>query len=317
MTDALQNDKLPEESGRGSADQFEGHRRYLTGLAYRMLGSITEAEDAVQDAYIRWHGTERTRIESPRAFLAKVVTRICLDQMKSARAKRETYVGPWLPEPVLDAETLGAETASDYATDLSVGLMLALERLSPLERAAFLLHDVFDVDFEEVARLLGRNQATCRQLAARGRAHVRESRPRFQVQPDKGSEILQAFMKAYRTGNVDSLASILTEDAVLYTDGGGKRRAALNPIVGRAKILALLKGVARKRAEPVVDLRPAIINGLPGCVATLANGDILTIALEIASEKIGMVYVVRNPDKLKHVSDRACLGVLGSGLPNA
>ena len=195
--------------------------------------------------------------------------------------------------------------------------MLALERLSPLERAAFLLHDVFDVEFEEVARLLGRNVATCRQLAARGRAHIRESRPRFQVQPDKGNKILQAFMTAYRTGNVDSLASILSEDAVLYTDGGGKRRAALNPIVGRARILALLAGLARKRAEPVVDLRPAMINGLPGCVATLANGDLLTIAIEIASDKIDMVYVVRNPDKLKHVFERARAGVFGSGLPDA
>ena len=303
MTDTLQKNKLPDESGRGPADQFEGHRRYLTGLAYRMLGSLAEAEDAVQEAYIRWHGTERGRIESPRAFLSKVVTRICLDQMKSARAKRETYIGPWLPEPVLDAEALDAETASDYATDLSVGLMLALERLSPLERAAFLLHDVFDVDFEEVARLLRRNEATCRQLAARGRAHVRESRPRFQVQPDKGSEILEAFMTAYRTGKVDSLASILTEDAVLYTDGGGKRRAALNPIIGRTKILALVAGLARKRADPVVDLRPAIINGLPGSVATLASGDLLTIALEIANDKIGAVYVVGNPDKLKHVGE--------------
>ncbi|MCG2641400.1 MULTISPECIES: sigma-70 family RNA polymerase sigma factor [Bradyrhizobium] len=317
MRDALQDHRLPAESGYRAADQFERHRRYLTGLAYRMLGSLTEAEDAVQEAYLRWHGTDKARVESPRAFLAKVVTRICLDQMKSARVKRETYVGPWLPEPVLDAESLAAETASDYATDLSVGLMLALERLSPLERAAFLLHDVFDVEFEEVARLLGRNVATCRQLAARARAHIRDSRPRFQVQPDKGNKILQAFMTAYRTGNVDGLASVLSEDAVLYTDGGGKRRAALNPIVGRARILALLAGLARKRAEPVVELRPAIINGLHGCVATLANGELFTIAIEIASDKIDMVYVVRNPDKLKHVFDQALAGGLGSGLSDA
>jgi RNA polymerase sigma-70 factor (ECF subfamily) len=317
MTDARQDHGLPEESGHGAAEPFERHRRYLTGLAYRMLGSVAEAEDAVQEAYLRWHGTDRARVESPRAFLAKVVSRICLDQMKSARTKRETYVGPWLPEPVLDAESLGAETANDYATDLPVGLMLALERLSPLERAAFLLHDVFDVEFEEVARLLGRNQAACRQLAARGRTHVRESRPRFPVQPDKGNEILQAFMTAYRTGNVDRLAGILSEDAVLYTDGGGKRKAALNPIVGRGRILALIEGLARKRVLPIVDLRPAIINGLPGCVAILANRELLTIALEIAGDEIAMVYIVRNPDKLKHVSDRARLGVPGSRRPDA
>lgn len=310
--------RKPCETGLTAADQFERHRCYLTGLAYRMLGSLVEAEDAVQEAYIRWHGAEKTNIESVRAFLAKIVVRICLDQMKSARAKRETYVGPWLPEPVLDAETLGAETSSEYATDLSVGLMLALERLSPLERAAFLLHDVFDVGFDEVAQLLERNETACRQLAARGRAHVRASRPRFQIQPDKGGKILQAFMSAYRTGNVQVLANILAEDAVLHTDGGGKRKAALNPIVGRARILALFTGVARKRREPLADLRSTTINGLPGCVATLAGGDIHTIALEIVSDEIRMVYVVRNPDKLKHVSEGAKRGYgIEQELPDA
>lgn len=296
---------LQADETTAAADQFERHRRYLTGLAYRMLGSLVEAEDAVQEAYIRWHGTDRTRIGSPRAFLAKVVARICLDQMKSARARRETYIGPWLPEPVLEAESLAADTASDYATDLSVGLMLALERLSPLERAAFLLHDVFDVGFDEVARLLGRNEAACRQLAARGRANVRQSRPRFQVQPGKSGEILQAFMDAYRTGNIDALAHILAEDAVLHTDGGGKRRAALKPIVGRARILALFAGLARKRPHRVAGLQAAIINGQPGCVVTLATGDMLTIALEIASGGVSALYVVQNPDKLRHVSERA------------
>lgn len=305
MTDTAQEGPIGgfRENGLGVADQFERHRRYLTGLAYRMLGSMVEAEDAVQEAYIRWHECEKGSIDSARAFLAKIVVRICLDQMKSAQATRETYVGSWLPEPVLNAETLGAETASEYAADLSVGLMLALERLSPLERAAFLLHDVFDVGFDEVAQLLERNEAACRQLAARGRTHVRRSRPRFPVDSDKGDEILQAFMEAYRTGNNDALANILAEDAVLHTDGGGKRRAALNPIVGRAKILALLAGVARKRREPLGDFRPATINGLPGCLATLARGDILTIALEIVFDRIRAIYVVRNPDKLKHVCE--------------
>jgi RNA polymerase sigma-70 factor, ECF subfamily len=305
MTDTLQKSthREPRETVLTAADEFERHRRYLTGLAYRMLGSVVEAEDAVQEAYIRWHEAEKTNIESARAFLAKIVVRICLDQMKSARAKRETYVGSWLPEPVLGAETLGAETASEYATDLSVGLMLALERLSPLERAAFLLHDVFDVGFDEVAHLLERSETACRQLAARGRAHVRRSRPRFQIQPEKSGIILEAFMNAYRTGDVEALANILAEDAVLHTDGGGKRKAALNPIVGRARILALFAGVARKRQQPVADLRPAMINGSPGCVATLAEGDIFTIALEVVSGEIRMIYVVRNPDKLKHVSE--------------
>jgi RNA polymerase sigma-70 factor, ECF subfamily len=160
-----------------SAASFEPHRSHLMGLAYRMLGSMADAEDSVQEAYLRWRGADRGTVENPRAFLSRVVTHLCLDQLKSARSRRETYVGPWLPEPVLDDAGLQAETASDYAHDLSVALMLTLERLSPLERAAFLLHDVFEVGFAEIAATLGRSETACRQLAARGRSHVQAARP--------------------------------------------------------------------------------------------------------------------------------------------
>jgi RNA polymerase sigma-70 factor (ECF subfamily) len=227
--------------------------------------------------------------------------------MNSARLRRETYVGPWLPEPVLDVDALGADTASEYAADLSVGLMLALERLSPLERAAFLLHDVFDVDFEEVAQLLGRNESACRQLAARARANVRNSRPRFEIAPEKGSEILRAFMGAYRTGNVDAPASLLAADAILFADGGGKRRrqaqgGAQPHLRPRTKILRLFEGVARKSSEPIAGLRVAAINRLPGCVVTFTDGRVQTIALEIVGNEIKTMYAVLNPDKLKHIS---------------
>lgn len=281
--------------------EFEQHRRYLTGLAYRMLGSLTEAEDAVQEGYIRWHRTNRSEVDCARAFLSKTVARICLDQMRSARVRRETYVGPWLPEPVLEAGTLSADTASEYAADLSVGLMLALERLSPLERAAFLLHDVFDVGFEEVARLLDRSEVACRQLATRAREHVRSQRPRFDVTPEKGDEILQAFMGAYRSGDVGALARVLAEDAVLLADGGGKRRTALNPIVGRDKILRLFEGGTRKRHEKPVVLATSTVNGLPGCVISFDDGSLQTIALEIVGDVIKTIYTVRNPDKLRHI----------------
>jgi RNA polymerase sigma-70 factor (ECF subfamily) len=300
-TDADRN----EPSGRthtAVVDEFEHCRRYLTGLAYRMLGSMSEAEDAVQEAYLRWHTLEQAGIGSARAYLSKVVARICLDVMKSARARREAYVGVWLPEPVLEAEALGADTASEYAADLSVGLMLALERLSPLERVVFLLHDVFEVGFDEVGQVLGRNEAACRQLAARARAHVRGARPRFEVAPEKGREILHAFMLAYRTGDVGGLANLLAEHAVLHTDGGGKRPAALNPIHGRENILRLYMGLARKRRVPPADLRPTIINGLIGCVVTPADDDPYTIALEVEFGRIKAIYVVRNPDKLKHLA---------------
>jgi len=290
----------PADREPGSTD-FERHRSYLIGLAYRMLGSVADAEDAVQEAWIRWHRVDNSTIAEPRAFLAKTVARLCLDQMKSARARRETYVGPWLPEPVLDSEALAADTTSEYATDLTVGLMLALERLTPLERAAFLLHDVFDVSFGEVAELLGRNEAACRQLTARARAHVREARPRAEVAPADAQRITDAFVAALHSGKVDGFARMLAADAVLYGDGGGKRSAALNPIRGRDHIARFMEGVLRKFAEPIADLRTTPINGMPGLVITSASGDAQTVAFEVVGGEVTAIYAVRNPDKLAHL----------------
>lgn len=278
------------------ADDFEGHRRHLTGLAYRMLGSVAEAEDVVQDAYLRWHGADRSEVEDARAFLSRVAIRLCLDRLKSARARRESYVGPWLPEPVVE------DAPSDDPLDLSMTLMLALERLSPLERAAFLLHDVFDVDYDEVARALGRNSAACRQLAARAREHVRESRPRFPVEPEEGARIASAFLDAARTGDAACLTRLLAEDAILQADGGGKRLAALAPIVGRDKVTRFFVGIARK-ADPsaVYKFTPARINGQPGYVVEEPDGSIHTTSLDVRDGRVAAIYIVRNPDKLRHL----------------
>src|SRR3954454_22473286 len=191
-------------------DPFEDHRDHLLGLAYRLLVSIAEAEDVVQEAYLRWHGADTEEVADPRAYLARVVTRLGLDHLKAARAPREHYIGPWLPEPVVDAGALSAGTASEYADDVTVALLLALERLSPLERAAFLLHDVFDLGFAEVARTLGRSEAACRQLASRARTHLREARPRFTAPPEAGERLAGAFLRAARSGEVTALAQLLT-----------------------------------------------------------------------------------------------------------
>ena len=296
-----------------TADVFEQHRSYLTGLAYRMLASMTEAQDVVQEAYLRWHGVNRGDVRNARAFLARIVTRLCLDEMKSARARREVYVGPWLPEPVLNDAELSAETASEYAHDLSVGLLLALERLSPLERAAFLLHDVFDVDFSEVAELLGRNETACRQLASRARTNVRSSHPRFSVSPQTGEAITKAFAAAAATGDVSTLAGLLSEDAVLHSDGGGKARAALNIIVGRDRIVRFIEGISRKFLEPkLVDMWLTTINGMSGFIMAFSDGSLQTTALEIAGSRITSVYVVRNPDKLSHIAKALPSGDTGS-----
>jgi RNA polymerase sigma-70 factor, ECF subfamily len=291
----------PDTDSRAAS--FEAHRRYLMGLAYRMLGSLAEAEDAVQEAYLRWHRADIAAIDDPRAFLAKVVTRLCLDHLKSARVRRERYVGPWLPEPVLDTAALDAESAGEYAHDLSVALMLTLERLSPLERAAFLLHDVFDVPFVEIAAALGRDTAACRQLAARARIHVRAARPRFTPSPDEGALLADAFRRAVRSGDVGAMTQLLTDDAVLLTDGGGKRIAALNPIHGADKIGRFFAGIVGKTPElDAWRVRAAAINGLPGFIYAEPDGALQTIAFDIRDGRITAIYVVLNPEKLARVA---------------
>jgi RNA polymerase sigma-70 factor, ECF subfamily len=280
---------------------FENHRRALTGLAYRMLGSRAEAEDVVQDAYLRWHAADRSAVAEPRRYLGTVVTRLCLDRMKSARARREVYVGQWLPEPVVD-ETLDADTAGGLAHDLSVALMLVLERLSPLERASFLLHDVFGLEFADVARTLQRGEAACRQLAARARVHIEQARPRFPASREQGARLAAAFAAAAQEGDVAALTTLLADDAVLYSDGGGKRAAALNPITGADKILRFLAGITRKNpALSSMQARPATVNGLAGFVLREEDGAIDTLAFEHDGNRIVAIYVVRNPEKLRHV----------------
>ena len=209
-----------------AAASFDPLRPRLVRVAYRMLGSVADAEDVVQEAFIRWMGANRADVREPEAFLRRTVTRLCLDQLKSARRQRETYVGPLLPDPVLEAEGEGDPE------DVTLPLMLALERLSPLERAAFLLHDVFGLGFDEVAKTIERDPAACRQLAARARVHVREARPRFLVDKQSGLNLAEAFFAASRSGDMKAFGEMLAADVSIHADGGGKRPAALQPIVG-------------------------------------------------------------------------------------
>ena len=278
------------------SDDFETHRSFLVGVAYRMLGSIAEAEDVVQDAYLRWTGADRAGVADSRAYLARVVSRLCLDRMKSAAARREQYVGMWLPEPVVTPRS------EPIADDLSVALLLTLERLSPLERAAFLLHDVFDMDYSAIADTLGRSEAACRQLAARARDHVRDQRPRFETSEETRARLADAFAAALATGDVEAFSRLLAEDAVVYSDGGGKRSAALKPLVGKDKIVRFFTGLARKHLYPQLHRADRVlINGLPGFVLHTDEG-VETLAFEIVGEQITTVYAIRNPDKLRHLS---------------
>ncbi|WP_421988812.1 sigma-70 family RNA polymerase sigma factor [Roseococcus sp.] len=274
---------------------FEAHRPRLLRFAYRMLGSMAEAEDAVQDAWLRWSRVAQAEVREPAAFLTRTVTHLCLDAMKSARARRETYVGSWLPEPILDDH----EEEEMRPDELTLTLMLALERLSPLERAAFLLHDVFGVPLDEVATTLDRQPASVRQLAVRARQHLREARPRYPVPREEGDRIARAFYAASHSGDLAALRVLLAENVTLQADGGGKVLAFRNPILGLAKVLRLFQGLARK-GRPSVLVQPQWIDGLPGYVS-LERGIVQTTALAIEEGRITAIYITRNPDKLARV----------------
>ncbi len=280
------------------SDPLAPHRGRLLGLAYRMLGSRSDAEDVVQDAYLRFAGAEDVR--NIEAFLVTIVTRLCLDRLKSAKAQREVYLGPWLPEPVFDADGLSADAATELADDLSFALMLALERLSTLERAAFLLHDVFDRPFSEVADMLDRTEAACRQLAARARRAVRDERPAAPAPSDTHARLLSAFCEAAASGDISTLARLLREDAIALTDGGGRKAAALNPIRGADKIIRFLVGIAGKNAGRDFRVVPMLINGRAGALLYMDGEIDGTLSVAIDGEKIAAIYLVRNPDKLRH-----------------
>ncbi|WP_293854072.1 sigma-70 family RNA polymerase sigma factor [uncultured Alsobacter sp.] len=276
---------------------FEAQRPRLVRLACRMLGSRSDAEDVVQSAWIRWMGTDRGEVRSVPAFLARVVTRLCLDEMKSARARREIYVGAWLPEPVLDR----AEEDID-GDDLTLTLMLALERLSPLERAAFLLHDVFGMPLDAVADTLGRKGPAVRQLAARARRHVREARPRFPVDRAEGERIAKAFFAATASGDLTALRGLLAENAELRSDGGGKVLAFPNPVRGIERLLRLYASLSRKWGSAWAEMiEPVWIDGLPGYISRERGAILQTTALAIECGRVVGIYVTRNPDKLQRV----------------
>jgi RNA polymerase sigma-70 factor, ECF subfamily len=288
---------------------FEAERPHLFAVAYRMLGSAAEAEDVLQEAFVRWDEKKadtRETIESPRAFLTTIVVRLCLDQLKSARARREKYVGPWLPEPIAAKAPYGDDVAArpdaraELAESLSIAFLVLLERLSPLERAAFLLREVFDRPFDEVATTLGTSEAACRQLVSRARAHVDEGRPRFSASDEKKQALLQAFLGACSSGDPAVLSRLLADDVVLRSDGGGKVHAALKPVYGPDRVSRFVFGVMKKGmagTTGLVDL--TTINGEPAIVIRDESGHAKSVLiLAIANDRIADVFIVVNPEKL-------------------
>lgn len=283
---------------------FETYRNYLFSIAYRMLGSALDAEDLVQETYLRYQTTPPETIHSLKAYLTTILTRLCLDQLQLARRKREVYVGPWLPEPILTATTPGAgDPAQRVETEESISLafLVLLEQLQPFERAVFLLREVFDYEFAEVARMLERSEGACRRSFSRSKHHLREHRPRFPASRDAHRQLLDSYVQAVETGEMTTLTSLLAEDVILWTDGGGKiKTAAYRPIIGRDAVARFCVGAMRFVPE---DSRTELaeVNGQPAAIVRAGGQAFSVVAIEVMAGQIQTVYVIANPEKLARV----------------
>jgi RNA polymerase sigma-70 factor (ECF subfamily) len=282
------------------AEQFDAARPMLFGIAYRMLGSVMDAEDVVQDAFLRWEGASDTAVEAPRSYLATIVTRLCLDHLKSARVQREQYVGPWLPEPLVSEPVPDVAETSALHESLSMAFLVLLESLTPLERAVFLLHDVFAYDYAEVGRIVGRTEAHCRQLGRRARAAIEARRPRFAPAPEQQERLTRQFLQACTTGDLPGLVATLADDITFWSDGGGKVAAARHPVHGADAVGRLMIGLVQKGAAGL-DVHLATVNGQPGMIAYRDGRPAGVLLLDVADERIHAIRVVVNPDKLRHL----------------
>lgn len=286
--------------------EFERHRRRLFGLAYRMLGSVGDAEDAVQDTYIRWHRTDRSVIQTPEAWLVTACTRLCIDRLRAAKAERENYPGIWLPEPLVELEVSlpSAESAHEMADDLSMAMLMVMERLTPAERAAYLLREAFDYDYPQIATALKKSEAACRQLVSRAQKHLKDARPRFEADEAAARQLAEKFAAATRAGDVSVFAGLLAEDSMLWSDGGGKASAALNVIHGPDKIARFFVGIAGKLPAGIRRVI-AVVNGQPGWLLFDGDKPYLALSLDIMDGVVRNVFIMRNPDKLARLSTYA------------
>ncbi len=293
----------------GTGDVYDELRPLLFSIAYRMLASVTEAEDVVQEAFLRYHRarSDGSEVQSPKAFLSTVTTRLSIDQLRSARVRRESYVGAWLPEPLLTgADAADPAHLAEQADSLSMAFLLLLERLSPVERAVFLLRDVFGYGFDEIAAIVEKSEANCRQLASRARRHIADGRPRFEASRAAREELARRFFAAVGDGSMDDLVSVLAADVVVYGDSGGKPPSWRRPIVGRDKVGRLMLGLAEQMRGVNVAIRPVEINGQPGALVHDADGRLINVfSLDIAHGVVKAIRSVINSDKLRHLGPLA------------
>jgi RNA polymerase sigma-70 factor (ECF subfamily) len=282
-------------------EAFDQNRPLLCSIAYRMTGSVMEAEDAVQEAYLRWQRASEEEVRSPSAYLSKVVTRLCIDRLRSARVRREQYVGPWLPEPMLGEQAQEIGGKAEIEDTLSMAFLVLLESLTPVERAVFLLREVFDYEYAEIATLIGKSEANCRQISRRARQSVAARRPRFESSPQQEERLLEGFLEASLAGDMEGLLALLSEDVTLYSDGGGKTRAALRPIYGADKVARFLSGILTN-IPPDFAVRQTRVNGRPGLVGYFGDGSPQSVvSIEVAGGSIQAIRLVVNPEKLGNV----------------
>ena len=280
---------------------FEAERGRLFGVAYRMLGTVSEAEDVLQDAWIRWQEVDHAQVSNAFAYLVRLVARLCLDTLGTAYHRRTEYIGPWLPEPILGEGPYGDPSAlQDLSDDLSFAFLLLLERLSPVERAVFLLREPFGYSYKEIGEIVGKSEAACRQIERRARQRLEEAGRPAPADPDAHGRLLRSFLQATRDGDVQGMVDLLAHDAVLYSDGGGKVNAARKPVVGPEMISRFLLGLARL-AGPHWEDRPAVVNGGAGALLLLDGVLHDAMTVEIEAGKIRRIFVVVNPDKLPKV----------------
>lgn len=283
---------------KSRAEIFSQYRGRLFGIAYRMLGTRADAEDVVQETYLRWHKSDFRRIESPEAWLVTISTRLSIDRLRILAKERESYVGPWLPEPFYGQTIYTPEEELEFGSNLSVAFMMLLERLSPVERAAFLLREVFDVSYAEIARIVGKTETACRQLIHRAGNRVRSDKPRFEASETDRRNLIEKFIAAVNAADEATLVSLFAEDARLTADSGGKVSAARKIVVGRRKIVRLFYHLGVK-SNGLLDMRTAPVNGELGIITTLFGQTFSATAFEIEGEQIKSVYQVMNPEKLK------------------
>jgi RNA polymerase sigma-70 factor (ECF subfamily) len=283
---------------------FTETRPLLFSIAYRMLGSVADAEDIVQDAYLRWQRTPDLDVREPRAYLTTVVTRLAINELKSARVQRETYVGPWLPEPLVTEHAPDSSASVELAESLSMAFLVMLERLSPIERAVLLLHDVFDFDYAEIARIVDKSEANCRQLLSRAKKHVVADEARFDADREQAARLTRRFTEASGAGDLEGMLAVLAEDITLWADGGGKvAGAALRPIHGADAVARFIIGRTQRFATADRTTRPAQINGQPGFVVYASGRPLTALIFHVRDGRIRTIYAVGNPDKLRNVAE--------------